>query len=347
MNIYNIRYFIDPERSIDIMRRKSVITMALANTKLPSIHITATQEAATCLDSKFGGICYLPKGEKIPICPEGEEMRFLAQINFAQIPRFKGFPQKGILQFFVDTDQKRMHKQVKSCIAKPEYYAVRYYPKPDATLQQEIQEQQFTISQTTTEVILGKKHLSWQEYLDWKTEQDKNKEAPVSIIRCRMEGKSIPETKEKKEVCTPQFIYHITDGHIDLPYPKGKMAFHKKNEVATLIEPDFGYECAVQKMGGIVTKLAGYDIENWCSDTDALCWDFGNWGHKIGGHPAIKWRDPRIVHEAYHKYTTLLFQYDFTTKEELEQHTLAFFISPEDLLAGHFEDTILYWHDSF
>jgi uncharacterized protein YwqG len=51
--------------------------------------------------SKFGGLPYLPKGVEYPRNPEGEPLFLLAQINFAEVPPLEGFPQKGILQFYI------------------------------------------------------------------------------------------------------------------------------------------------------------------------------------------------------------------------------------------------------
>ena len=76
------------------MRSKKVIQSVLEKTKLPSVHISVTDKPATCIDSKFGGIFYLPHGENIPTCPEGEQIQFLAQINFSKMPHIEDFPEK-------------------------------------------------------------------------------------------------------------------------------------------------------------------------------------------------------------------------------------------------------------
>lgn len=55
-------------------------------------------------ESKLGGMPYLPKNMSWPLSPEGRQLVFLAQINFAEMPAFPPFPQKGILQFFIHDD---------------------------------------------------------------------------------------------------------------------------------------------------------------------------------------------------------------------------------------------------
>ena len=61
------------------------------------------------LDSKIGGRPYLPAGFAVPRWEGGEQegrpLRFLAQLNFAEMPRLEGFPGEGILQFYVGDDE--------------------------------------------------------------------------------------------------------------------------------------------------------------------------------------------------------------------------------------------------
>lgn len=55
--------------------------------------------------SRVGGMPYLPKGMEFPATPEGKELFFLAQINFAEVPRLEPFPASGILQFYIYDDE--------------------------------------------------------------------------------------------------------------------------------------------------------------------------------------------------------------------------------------------------
>jgi len=52
-------------------------------------------------NSKFGGNAYWPKNMTYPTDYEGKPMFLLAQINFSETPYLKGYPTKGLLQFFV------------------------------------------------------------------------------------------------------------------------------------------------------------------------------------------------------------------------------------------------------
>ncbi len=57
------------------------------------------------LDSKIGGVPFIPVGGEYPVSADSGEMLYLlAQINFEQIPHLPDFPTKGILQFFIGGD---------------------------------------------------------------------------------------------------------------------------------------------------------------------------------------------------------------------------------------------------
>ncbi|MEG4502608.1 DUF1963 domain-containing protein [Microcoleus sp. F6_B4] len=54
--------------------------------------------------SKFGGLPYLPKGFEYPKTCDGKYLFLLAQLNFDEIPPLDGFPDRGILQFYIADD---------------------------------------------------------------------------------------------------------------------------------------------------------------------------------------------------------------------------------------------------
>lgn len=272
------------------MKNKELIIKALEKTAIPTLHITAvSDETVTYLNSKFGGDFYLPQGKKIPVSPEGEELKFLAQINFSETEPLEGFPKQGILQFFIDTDENCFFDKLEDEQLKKELYEIRYYPNPDKTLQQ-------TISYDKKDKNTNYLRTSWME---------------------------------------------------------GKMSFQKEQEILNLsIYMDS--EAPWKELGSSLRKKlpslilkAGYDLENDEEDTDEFFWDFGNWGCKAGGYPAVRQGDIRDDYEEYKSYTTLLFQYDFTTREELEEDTFVFFIKPEDLEACRFDNVLLYWHNCY
>ncbi len=61
-------------------------------------------EELTLWQSKLGGLPYLPKGCEYPQNAQGNPLFLLAQINFEEVPCLEGFPEHGILQFYVADD---------------------------------------------------------------------------------------------------------------------------------------------------------------------------------------------------------------------------------------------------
>ncbi|KAL3283940.1 hypothetical protein HHI36_018108 [Cryptolaemus montrouzieri] len=58
--------------------------------------------------SKVGGIPYLPIEEKYPYNNSGVPLQFLIQINFSETPPLPGFPENGILEFYIDSSDGLM-----------------------------------------------------------------------------------------------------------------------------------------------------------------------------------------------------------------------------------------------
>lgn len=77
----------------------------LLQTKAPFVRARAGKSGSLQLwQSKVGGNPYWPKGADWPSNSSGEELFFLAQINFAEVPTLAPFPNKGIVQFFIADD---------------------------------------------------------------------------------------------------------------------------------------------------------------------------------------------------------------------------------------------------
>ena len=82
----------------------------ITNDLLPEkdcIRFDFSDEECGLFCSKAGGVPYYPKSMAYPTgsgdC-EGMMLRFLAQLNFEELPHIPGFPERGILQFFISND---------------------------------------------------------------------------------------------------------------------------------------------------------------------------------------------------------------------------------------------------
>lgn len=72
---------------------------------LPCIRIMAKASDSLALtDSKFGGYPFWPASKPYPVDKDGQYLYLLAQIDFAQVPPLAGYPDKGLLQFYLSAD---------------------------------------------------------------------------------------------------------------------------------------------------------------------------------------------------------------------------------------------------
>lgn len=114
------------------MQGNSTIIKAVNHTKISCVHIKPVNQDTTYLDSKFGGEFYLPAGKQVPVFGDCGEMEFLAQINFSQLPPLNGFPQKGILQFFLCTNEEEMENMDTGELSSDGHFRLIYYPELEA-----------------------------------------------------------------------------------------------------------------------------------------------------------------------------------------------------------------------
>lgn len=74
----------------------------------PALKFKVEKESVGLFDSKIGGTPYFPKSMEYPKGKnnefDGKPLVLLAQLNFERLPHIKGFPTKGILQFFIAAD---------------------------------------------------------------------------------------------------------------------------------------------------------------------------------------------------------------------------------------------------
>ncbi|MET4561904.1 YwqG family protein [Lysinibacillus parviboronicapiens] len=69
----------------------------------PFINIETEQRKTSFFESKFEGEPYFPLTMAYPKNAEGQPLKLLAQINFADVPKHvPNFPTEGILQFYID-----------------------------------------------------------------------------------------------------------------------------------------------------------------------------------------------------------------------------------------------------
>ncbi|MEG4304600.1 YwqG family protein [Microcoleus sp. D3_18a_C4] len=102
----------------------------------PYIEIkTQNNDDVNWWQSKFGGFPYLPKGFEYPKTCDGKYLFLLAQLNFDEIPPLDGFPDRGILQFYIADDEPYGLEFGNSAdVDNPtveDRFKIMYFPQPD------------------------------------------------------------------------------------------------------------------------------------------------------------------------------------------------------------------------
>ncbi|MEG4943457.1 DUF1963 domain-containing protein [Microcoleus sp. F4-D5] len=102
----------------------------------PYIEIqTQNNDDVNWCQSKFGGFPYLPKGFEYPKTCDGKYLFLLAQLNFDEIPPLDGFPDRGILQFYIADDDLYGLNLDNSANADnhtiEDRFKIMYFPQPD------------------------------------------------------------------------------------------------------------------------------------------------------------------------------------------------------------------------
>ncbi len=92
------------EKIADYPEEMAEYREAFENGAMPFVTATGHVGPTALLDSKLLGQPYLPKGFEYPRDPNGKPLRLLAQINFADVPALEGYPDEGILQFYISDD---------------------------------------------------------------------------------------------------------------------------------------------------------------------------------------------------------------------------------------------------
>lgn len=92
-----------------------VIKLFKERTEKECYKIEIVDSEPSILDDKIGGVPYLPIGEEYPQDDKGNYLALLLQVNLKNID-LKGYPQKGILEIFTDSE-----------VDYPCRYSVKYF----------------------------------------------------------------------------------------------------------------------------------------------------------------------------------------------------------------------------
>lgn len=80
-----------------------ILEVIKEKTKKKCVSFKLRDEKAGLFGNKIGGVPFLPQGGQYPVSADGgNKLYLLAQLNFETLPHLENYPEKGILQFFIE-----------------------------------------------------------------------------------------------------------------------------------------------------------------------------------------------------------------------------------------------------
>lgn len=320
---------------------------------LKCIKLNVSAEECGLFDSKVGGMPYYPKNMEYPVgrnsC-EGRVLRLLAQINMAEMPHIDGFPEKGMLQFFVANDdmigfdgggntggfkvvyhediitdtsllysEEDIPTDLESDEDDDEFFPVdgEYRLRGELAVSN-ITMDDFRMSDFVIDIICEKTGIKMDDIFDI-----------YSILRSGRYKDEIAEAfGDKKEA--EAFFDALWD------YGREKSAGEENTDKATdllmeLANSGVSPQEAIERMMQFGAEMESPDC---------------NGGSRMGGYPAFAQNDPRP--DDWEQHTVLLFQLDSSYTDEIviewgDGGVANFFITPEQLKALDFSDVVYNW----
>ena len=93
------------------MTEENILNEYINLTKKDTCKIEFNSAYVSILDDKIGGIPYLPVGEEYPVDNDGNKMGLFMQVNLENV-QLESFPQKGVLEIFISTNEKIFEKEI-------------------------------------------------------------------------------------------------------------------------------------------------------------------------------------------------------------------------------------------
>lgn len=115
------------EKSISLPKQLESFRTVLEPSAIEYMKMSISTKASSLINSKLGGMPYLPKGATHPRDEKDEYMLLLAQVNFSEGLFPSPFPTKGLLQFFISPSAYEQTLKT-GRILTPNYFHIRYCP---------------------------------------------------------------------------------------------------------------------------------------------------------------------------------------------------------------------------
>lgn len=226
--------------------------------KRPVCRLTFSQEPFSITDSHLGGIPYLPQDQEYPMGADGQVLWLCAQINFAQMPQMKGFPDTGILQFYLsdwhyDAGFGLYSEDVVAIDQRQ--WRVLYHPVIDKAV--------------TEEMCQAKMPVLWEDALElWRTP-----EKPLKMGFLPVQQESVSDTDyrfdtlfaDELSICLPN-----ADAEEYMPYSLYGNTSEEQESLAKLREQIKnggckmgGYPCYMQDDPRLYSDMCSKPLKEW------------------------------------------------------------------------------------
>lgn len=249
---------------------------------LPCAAIGVGVELGSSSTSSIGGHPYLPMGEKWPTVG-GRPALFVCQINFADVPPLPGFPQSGLLQWFVgDNDTLGLTFDESGGRAG---FATRWYPDPSEPSLQPPDARTSHVERSG--VVLGRQvrtpiplvFAAGRCLPAWAELSPDVRSEPVWLTLAQARG----ELPEDIEFTYMEYVRGVSGPALDLVHSSkigGSASFSQDDPRGTMSYPPLG-----DPAGHLIVEL----------DQDLLEWGDGGVGHVFGDPAAVAVGDLRSL----------------------------------------------------
>lgn len=241
-----------------ITRCQNTVCEVIKKSKRPVCRLQFSQEPFSVFDSHLGGVPYLPRGQAYPMGEDGQMLWLCAQINFAQMPAMKGFPNQGILQFYLSEwhyDAGFGLYSEDSVALEQQQWRVCYYPAVDETV--------------TGEECQAKMPALEEDAADrWCTP-----DRPMKMIFLPIEQEGVNYTDYRFErLFTEELFQWSSSATVEeyMPYQLNSSTQEEQavlNEIYRQIENGGckigGYPCYMQDDPRLYSNECGKDLEKW------------------------------------------------------------------------------------
>ena len=309
---------------------REIVDQIQAESRRPVCRLRPSREPFGIADSHLGGAPYLPRDVSYPMGADGQPLWLCAQINFAQVPPMEGFPQKGILQFFLSD------WRYDGCFGldsgedqtAQDQWRVCYYPNVDETVTEAECRAKMPIpwEQATIENMGRPQNPLDKDSLKYAKELGTPREKAIQLWRC-------PDVPLKLN-----FLPAQAEG-------ASYTDFRFQGLFAAALD--------TRLPGRNAREFMPYELDSQTPEErevlDQIYKQIALGGCKMGGYPEFVQDDPRLYGGELPAWDTLLFQLDDVDSGEdlaLSGGTLNFFIRSKDLINRDFSRVLAQWATS-